>query len=132
MYDTVVKRLKALGYTLKNTATEKAAILYAIDRAELAIESNTNQPKAPVGLRFVWIDMAAGMYLYDLKAAGQLKGAAFDFSAPVKTIAEGDTSVTFVGAGDGALNPEARFDALLDSMIHPPQEQLAAYRRMRR
>ena len=132
MYDAVMKRLRALGYAPTETDEERATIEYAIDRAEWAIKNNINQPEVPAGLRFVWVDMAAGLYLFDLKASGRLIGDAFNFEAPAKSISEGDTSVTFAGAGDGVLTPEARFDALLDGLINPQQDQLAAYRRMRR
>ena len=55
----------------------------------------------------------------------------FDFSAPAKSITEGDVAITFAGASDGASNAEARFDALLAGLMHPPESTLAAFRRMR-
>lgn len=55
----------------------------------------------------------------------------FDFEAPTKSITEGDISVTFAGASDGAQSAEARFDALLATLMHPAESTLAAYRRMR-
>ena len=124
MYDAVAKRLKVLGYAAAKK--DRADILSNIARAEQAIKSNINRPEVPEGLWFVWVDMAAGLYLSNLKATGRLAG--FEFPAPTKTIAEGDTSVSF--AVDGAMSAEARFDAMLDSMINPPQERLAAYRRV--
>jgi len=127
MYDAVLNRLKAMGCV--PTDDDAPAVQYAIDRAEQWIKNNINRPEVPDGLRFIWIDMAAGLFLADLKAAGQLTGPAFDFTAPAKTIAEGDTSVTF--AVDTELSPEAQFDKRLESMINPPQDQLAAYRRLK-
>lgn len=127
MYDEVVQRITALGYT--PTENDESAIKYAVDRAEWGIKNNINLPAVPDGLHFVWIDMAAGLFLRELKVAGLLPIA---FETPTKSIAEGDTTVTFaVGGSDGALTPEAQFDRLLDRLINPPQEQLAAYRRMR-
>ena len=110
VYDDVVIRLAMLGYEV--TDVDKPAVQYQISRAERYIKNNTNLPEVPEGLFGVWVDMAAGLFLYDCKAAGKL-GEGFDFSAPAKSISEGDTSVTFAGASDGAVTPEARFDALL-------------------
>lgn len=128
VYDDVVIRLAMLGYEV--TDVDKPAVQYQISRAERYIKNNTNLPEVPEGLFGVWVDMAAGLFLYDCKAAGKL-GEGFEFSAPAKSISEGDTSVTFAGASDGAVTPEARFDALLARMINPPQDELAAYRRMK-
>ena len=55
----------------------------------------------------------------------------FDFSAPAKSITEGDVAITFAGASDGASSAEARFDALLAGLMRPPESTLAAFRRMR-
>jgi hypothetical protein len=76
--------------------------------------------------------MAAGQYLYDKKASGGLDGVeGFDFSAPAKSITEGDVSVTFAGSSDGASTPEARLDALLEALRHPSESVLGAFRRLR-
>ena len=61
--------------------------------------------------------------------AGGLEG--FDFEAPAKSITEGDISVTFAGASDGASNAESRFDTLLSRLMHPAESTLAAFRRLR-
>ena len=129
IYNDVVTRLAMLGYAV--TETDRPAVQFQINRAERQIKNNTNLLEVPDGLCSVWVDMAAGLFLYDLKAAGKLTGDAFDFSAPAKSVAEGDTTVTFAGASDGALTPEARFDALLNGMINPLQSELAAYRRLK-
>lgn len=129
VFDDLVTRLAMLGYTV--TENDQPAVQFQINRAERQIKNNTNLPEVPDGLYSVWADMAAGLFLYDLKAAGKLTGDAFDFSAPAKSVAEGDTTVTFAGASDGALTPEARFDALLHGMINPSQSEFAAYRRLK-
>ena len=77
------------------------------------------------------IDLVTEFYIGELPVV-RLDGVeGFDFSAPAKSITEGDVSVTFAGASDGAASAEARFDALLDKLIHPPNSILAAYRRLR-
>lgn len=95
---------------------------------EKDILADINQRVLPDGLFYVHVDMVAGQFLYDKKAAGGLDGLeGFDFSAPAKSITEGDVAITFAGAS----NAEARFDALLAGLMHPPESTLAAFRRMR-
>ena len=130
VYEDVVLRLAMLGYTA--TEDDRPGIEYLIRKSEVAILSNIHHPVLPDGLRYTLVDMVAGQFLYDKKAAGGLAGVeGFDFSAPAKSITEGDVSVTFAGASDGASSPEARFDALLDQLRLPPESILASFRRIR-
>ena len=63
----------------------------------------------------------------DKKASGGLADT-YDFDAPAKSISEGDTSVTFALADSGSF--EEQFDAMLDKMVHPDEELIAAFRRL--
>lgn len=130
VYEAVVARLAMLGYTV--TKTDAPGLEYLISKCERAILDNINHKVLPDGLFYTLVDMVAGQFLFDKKAAGALDGVeGFDFSAPAKSITEGDVSITFAGASDGAASAEARFDALLDKFIHPADNIFAAYRRMR-
>lgn len=124
IYNDVVVRLGHLGYTVPAGAAPDAALEYSINRAAEKIKANINRTDIPDGLHYTWVDMAAGLFLFDKKAAGQL-GEAFDFSTPTKKITEGDVSVEF----DGGSTPEARFDKLLKSLINPPAYLFARFRR---
>ena len=128
MYDDVVTRLLQLGYTVPAGDTPDTAVTYAIDRAAEKIKANINCTDIPDGLHHTWVDMAAGLFLFDKKTAGQL-GESFDFTAPAKKITEGDVSVEFAGAADGSSTPEARFDKLINSLINPPAYLFARFRR---
>lgn len=128
MYDDVVIRLLQLGYTVPASDTPDAAVTYAIDRAAEKIKANINRTDIPDGLHYTWVDMAAGLFLFDKKTSGQL-GEGFDFTAPAKKITEGDVSVEFAGAADGSSTPEARFDKLINSLINPPVYLFARFRR---
>ena len=131
VYEAVVARLAMLGYTV--TDADKLGLEYLIKKCEQDILDNINQKVLPDGLFYTLVDMVAGQFLFDKKAAGELDGVGgIDFSTPVKAITEGDVTVTFAGSGDGATSAEARFDAMLDGLIHPKDSILAAYRRMRR
>ena len=127
IYTDVVARVEVLGYTV--TDDPDADVTYAVGQAEEQIKANINRSEIPEGLRYTWIDMAAGLFLFAKKSAGQL-GAGFDFSACAQKITEGDVTVQFFGAGDGAKTPEARFDALLNTLINPPQHIFARFRRL--
>ena len=125
-YDAVVARLATLGYNV--TDADTAGLNFLLNRGERDILADINQTVLPDGLFYTYVDMVAGQFLYDKKACGGLDGAeGFDFSAPVKSITEGDVSITL----SGASTPESRFDAMLQSMMHPPASILAVYRRLR-
>lgn len=129
-YDAVVVRLAMLGYDV--TDADTAGLNFLLDKCERDILADINQTVLPDGLFYPYVDMVAGQFLYDKKASGGLDGIeGFDFSAPVKSISEGDVSVTLAGASDGASTAESRFDAMLQSMMHPPASILAVYRRLR-
>lgn len=128
VYEAVVDRLAMLGYTV--TDDDETGLKYTIRKCEAELLANINHRKLPPPLFYTLVDMVAGQFLFDKKAAGGL-GEGFDFDAPAKSITEGDISVTFAGASDGASNAESRFDALLDQLRHPAESILAAFRRLR-
>lgn len=125
IFTTVVSRLAELGYVA--TDIDNTAIRRNIDKAEAQLRAETNQREVPEGLFYVWVDMAAGLFLSDKKAAGALNDV-YDFSAPAKSISEGDTSVTFAIADTGSF--EDQFDAMLAKMITPDPDLIIAYRRL--
>lgn len=130
VYEAVAARLAMLGYTV--TDADKTGLALLISQCEQEILLAINRKVMPEGLLYVHADKVAGQFLFEKKAAGKLDGVeGFDFSAPAKSITEGDVSVTFAGASDGANTAEARFDAMLDRLIHPSESILAAFRRLR-
>lgn len=127
VYEAVVLRLAMLGYEV--TEDDKPGLEYLISRCEKGILANINQTVLPDGLFYILVDMVAGQFLSDKKAAGDLTG--FDFEAPAKSITEGDVTIAFAGASDGVSNAEARFDTLLAKLTHPADSVFAAFRRVR-
>ena len=71
--------------------------------------------------------MAAGYFLTDKKASGALADI-YNFSAPAKSISEGDTSVTFAIADTGSA--EDQFDAMLAKLVTPDDDIIVRYRRL--
>lgn len=127
VFEAVVLRLAMLGY--KVIEDDTPGLEYLISKCEKDILADINQNALPDGLFYTLVDMVAGQFMFNKKAAGDLEG--FDFEAPVKSITEGDVSVTFAGGSDGASSAEARFDALLSKLMHPAQSTLAAFRRLK-
>ncbi len=130
IYSELVKRLQILGV---DCATENDYELkYAANKAESTIKNETNLDIVPEGLKFVWLDMAAGYYLQEKKAIGKLSLRGVDLSeAPAKSITEGDVSITFASVSDGVKTPEARLDELIKKLTSPPDSVYAAFRRFK-
>lgn len=127
VYDTVVSRLAMLGY--EATEEDRPGIDYQIAKCRAELLADIHHRDVPEGLFYTLAELAAGAFLGEKLAAGQLEIAGLDFSNTAKSITEGDISVSFAGAGE-AGSPEARFIAGLEVMRHPPERVLAAYRRL--
>ena len=65
IFTAVVSRLAGFGYTV--TSKDNASVRYNISKAEAKLKAETNQAKVPDALFYVWIDMAAGLFLTDKK-----------------------------------------------------------------
>lgn len=124
--DEVVSRLKDLGY---NETGGFDTVEFMINLATQEILNNINCSFVPNGLRYVLVDMAVGYFLKEKKATGALSEN-FDFSAPVKSITEGDIAVAFASKSDGSSTPESRFDEMIQSLINPDKKVFAKFRRL--
>ncbi len=122
MLEDVKARLASFGYTV--TAADDWMLGFCIDKVQAHIKNNCNVAEVPEGLRPVAIDMACGEFLFGRKQSGQSVG--IDFEAVVKSIAEGDTTVTFDVSG----SVEAKYDALIKYLLHS-EVDFAAYRRIK-
>ena len=129
VYEAVVSRLAMLGYQV--TEQDKPAIDYLTSKCRVALLASIHHKDVPDGLIYTLVDMVAGSFLQDKLAAGALEIDGLDFSSSAKSITEGDVSITFSSASDGTASPEARFLATLNSMTHPPEKILGAFRRLR-
>lgn len=129
VYEVVVSRLAMLGY--QATEQDKPAIDYLTGKCRVTLLASIHHKDVPDGLIYTLVDMVAGSFLQDKLAAGGLEIEGLDFSTDAKSITEGDVSVTFAGASDSASSPEGRFLATLDSMVHPSEKILGAFRRLK-
>lgn len=129
IYSAVLSRLETLG--VDGISDDDSAIDFAIGRAKENLLNDIKHEEVPDGLRYTFINMVCGYYLHDLKAMGQISVDVLDLSsAPAKQIKEGEVQITFAGPSDGSLTPEARFDQLVQSLIHPDPVLLAKYRKV--
>lgn len=129
IYNEVIQRLHTLGATV--LSNNDFSVTFAIERAQEEILNDIHHTEMPEGLRYLFIDMAAGYYLHDKKAMGQLAVSGLDFdAAPAKQIKEGDVQITFAGGADGSQTPEQRVDSLIARLTHPDPAQLNRYRRL--
>ncbi|MBQ9518970.1 MAG: hypothetical protein IJR59_03645, partial [Firmicutes bacterium] len=83
---------------------DASALLFAANRTEERIKNLCNLGKIPDELEFKAVDMACGEFLSGKMVSGEL-GAYTQYGGRlVKTVAEGDTSVTY--ADDAMKNTE--------------------------
>ncbi len=129
VFEAVVLRLAMLGYEV--TEEDTPAINYVTEKCRAELLADINQKAVPDGLFYTLVDMVAGSFLKSKLGAGALEIEGLDFSPAVKSVTEGDISVTVSEASEGTLTPEARFIAALDGMTHPAESVLGAFRRLK-
>ena len=124
MKDEVTALLVALGLTVSPDDPLLGLITNSVTER---IKNNINQPEIPEGLHYMAVEMAVGHYLKTKKDSGQLEG--FDLDAAVKSIQEGDTSITFA-VGEGGATPEQRLNNLIEHLINGRIREFVRYRRL--
>ena len=102
----VVTRLKGFGYTV--VTEDDPLIDYMISKVEQELKNLTNLNEVPTGLKYEWADAVCGEFLSMKMATGKLE----NISQIVKSISEGDTSVTY----SEKMTPEAQFLVCLESL----------------
>ena len=121
LYDDIKKRLESLGYAAGDP--DEWAIGFIADKVSGEIKNACNVSGVPDGLHHAVIDMICGEFLNMKKGTGQLDG--FDVEAAVKSISEGDTSVTYAVA-DNSIT----LDGLIFQLINCGRSQFATFRRI--
>lgn len=119
------------GYEVTGAVLGDSVLHFSVLRAHEAILNDIKCQEIPEGLHYVFVYMAAGYYLFDKKAVGQLKIADLDLdAAQAKQIKEGDVQITFAAAADGSLTPEARLDRMIHTLSHPDPALFASFRKL--
>lgn len=122
MLEELKQRLESFGYT--PTGADGWMLGFCIDKVQNHIKNSCNVTEVPEGLRSVAVDMVCGEFLFGKKQSGQAIG--IDFEAVVKSIAEGDTTITF----DSKNSAEAKYDSLISYLMHG-EVDFATYRRVK-
>jgi hypothetical protein len=120
MYGDVVKRLESLGYTVGNS--DQWLIEYIIAKVTNTVKNECNITEIPDGLHQIAVDMVCGEILSAKKGSGQLD--TLDVEAAIKTIKEGDTSVTYA-IEDNSIT----LDGLINTLINSGKSQFVTFRR---
>ena len=126
MLDDIKERLKEFGYEV--TSDDTWVLNFIIQGTKNRIKDLCNTSDVPTGLYHIAVDMVVGEFLFSKKNSGQLQLTSLDLTAAIKSIDEGDASITFaIGNKDGSKTPEQRFDILIAYLMHP-EADFASYR----
>lgn len=97
---------------------DDAFLMFLKAKSEERIKAATNLSEVPEALRYELIDEVAGAYVTDQMAVGKI-----DVERVVKSISEGDTSVTF----EAGTDPVSMLKSYLAKMAIP-ETMFARYR----
>lgn len=123
--EDIIIRLKTLGYEVNEE--DSNAIKIAAENTEQYIKNYCNISEIPDELYYAAVDMAAGTMLKTKFSTGADTCKDIDFiSDGIKSITEGDISVTYSDSG-GSFN---RYEKLIDSLLSRKSE-LIKYRKLR-
>lgn len=125
LIESVLQRLVSFGCT--PTKDDVFSIAFGIQKVQNHILNVTNQESIPDGLFQIAVDMVCGEHLLGKYLSGTLEMDNLDFGGIVKTVSEGDTSVTFDANGQD----EDKFRQLVEWLMKGKGCDLICYRKMR-
>jgi hypothetical protein len=122
----IVSRLKQLGYDA--TDSDYTQIDFELTKIlNYVINNFTRSTNIPEILDLRIVDRVCCEFLFYKKNSGSLNG--FNYDAVIKTIKEGDTSITYA-VGQGEDTPESRFDSFLKSLERGFDKWCTVHRRL--
>lgn len=124
--DDVIERLKHLGYVA--TKNDYDHIDFELEKTLNYVMNYCNITAIPNILDHRIIDRVCAYFLYYKKNSGSLDG--FNYDTVVKSIKEGDTTVTYA-VGQGEDTPENRFDSFIKDLERGFDKWITPYRRLR-
>lgn len=127
--EQVIERLRQFGFEVAETDT--ATIQFELDLILDYVVNYcnfNNRDDIPEILDRRIIDRVCSEYLFKQKNAGNLEG--FDYEGFVKTIKEGDTSITFGNSADGDT-PEDRFNSFVNRLERGFDKWISQWRRIK-
>ena len=125
LIESVLQRLVSFGCT--PTKDDVFPIAFGIQKVRNHILNQINQEVIPEGLHETTVDMVCGEVLFGKYLSGKLEMDDLDFDGIIKTVSEGDTSVTFADGGQD----EDKFRQLIEWLMNGKGCDLLCYRKMR-
>ena len=102
-------------------------ICFSIQKVEAHILNSTNQTAVPEGLLPMAVDMVCGHFIQNKYLSGKLCLSDLHFEEAVKSVTQGDTSVTF----ESGESDESKIRKLIDLLINGKESDLLCYRKIR-
>lgn len=124
--ELIISRLAQLGYVAD--LEDHVAIEFELNETLSYARNFCNREDLPDILDYRIVNRVCANFLFYKKNSGSLYG--FDYDAVIKSIREGDTTVTFA-VGQGEDTPENRFDAFVKSLERGFDKWLTPHRRLR-
>ena len=122
----VSARLAQLGYTVTDDDTER--LKFETGKIIDYVLNYCNITTIPAILNPRIIDRICGEFLFYKKNSGQL--TTFDYDATIKSIKEGDTTLTYAVGQEGDT-PESRFDSFVKQLERGFDKWLVPHRKLR-
>lgn len=124
-YNKVVDRIASLGYTVSPEDTLRIEHLISkVDAYTRTICNFTEAEDLPTLITPAFIDKVVGEFLYE-----KVKSGLIDVETAIKTIKEGDTSITYA-YGDGSKTPELRLEDLVGVLENQYRTVVMRYRKL--
>lgn len=124
--ELIVERLHHLGYVAD--MEDDAHIEFELNKILSYVRNFCNREEIPEILDYRIADRVCADFLMYKKNSGSMIG--FDYDAVIKSIREGDTTVTYA-VGQGEDTPENRFDSFVKSLERGFDKWLTPHRRLR-
>lgn len=125
MLQDVILRLKSFGYEFDENDTY--TLNFIIQKTENLIKDTCGAEEIPERLRCAEVDMVTAEFLEEKKATEPESLTSINLEAAVKSIQEGDTTVTYA-VDAGTLTPERRFDMVIDMLKNSGRAVFSAHR----
>lgn len=120
MLSMIAKRLGELGY--ETSASDGELLLFCKNKTENYIKNYCNLTAVPEGLLEFFIDRVCGEFLLTKLRSGKLNSENFN-NSDIKSISEGDVSVTF--SEDNSIHK------LIEKLLQSGGGELNCYRKIR-
>lgn len=123
-FNDIKNRLKSLGYEVQSN--DEWLISFLTKKVTSHVMAYCNIGIIPKLLEPFIVDMICGEFLLNKKDSDNLEG--FNLDSAVKSIQEGDTTVTF---SDGSMTTEQRLNKLIDYLTNERGASLKLFRRLK-